>query len=197
MGTLHIASSMIVMSLTKLHPNHSLILAAANNVVFIANNIVSKFLSTITQLQIQRLSPLLLEGSTIVKIFQYLQNLATSKNMELLISQSSDLFQIDVTYYFNPSSNELNIFIHAPMVKPSKLLQLYKFIKFPLTQTTGHNITMMPSMDQDLLAVGEEMLKRRGRRSRWRGRWSSADKSNGKWIETNKKSKMITFLRDL
>ena len=134
----------------------SLILAAANNVVFIANNIVSKFLSTITQLQIQRLSPLLLEGSTIVKIFQYLQNLAKSKNMDLLISQSSDLFQIDVTYYFNPSSNELNIFIHAPMVKPSKLLQLYKFIKFPLTQTTGHNITMMPSMDQDLLAVGEE-----------------------------------------
>ena len=76
--------------------------------------------------------------------------------MELLITQASDLFQIDVTYYFNPSSSELNILIHAPMVKPSKLLQLYKFIKFPLTQTVGHNITMMPSMNQDMLAVWEE-----------------------------------------
>ena len=134
----------------------SLILAAARNVVFIANHIISKFTSAITQLQIQRLSPQLLEGSTIVKIFQYLQTLANSKNMELLIAQPSDLFQIDVTYYFSQSSNELNIFIHAPMVKPAKLLQLYRFIKFPLTQTTGHNITMMPSMDQDLLAVGED-----------------------------------------
>ena len=71
----------------------SLILAASTNAVFIANNIVSKFTSTITQLQNQRLSPLHLEGSTIVKIFQYLQNLAASKNMELLITQASDLYQ--------------------------------------------------------------------------------------------------------
>ena len=77
-------------------------------------------------------------------------------NMELLITHASDLYQIDVTYYFNPSDNELNIFIHAPMVKPSKLLQLYRFIKFPLAQTISHNITMMPAMDQDLLAVGKE-----------------------------------------
>ena len=44
----------------------SLILASSRNVVFIVNNIVS---NTITQFRIQRLSPLLLEGSTIVKLF--------------------------------------------------------------------------------------------------------------------------------
>ena len=42
------------------------------------------------------------------------------------------------------------------MVNLSKLLQLYQFIKFPLTQTVSHNITLMTAMDQYLLAAGDE-----------------------------------------
>ena len=42
------------------------------------------------------------------------------------------------------------------LLKPAKLLQLYRFIKFPLTQTIGQNITMMQAMTQDLLAVSED-----------------------------------------
>ena len=42
------------------------------------------------------------------------------------------------------------------MVKPFKIFQLYRFIKFPQTKIIGHNITMMPGMGQDLLVVGED-----------------------------------------
>ena len=42
------------------------------------------------------------------------------------------------------------------MVKPNKLLKFFQFIKFPLSQSMGQNLTMMPNVEQDLLAIGQE-----------------------------------------
>jgi hypothetical protein len=75
--------------------------------------------------------------------------------VDLLISAPSDLFQIDVSYFYKSHTNELNIFLHIPMVNPSKLLKFFQFIKFPLAQNLGSNLMMMPNIDQDLLAIGQ------------------------------------------
>ena len=85
-----------------------------------------------------------------------LQLTAQRRNMDLQISAPSDLFQIDVSYFHKSSSQELNIFLHAPMVKPNKLLKFFQFIKFPLSQSMGQNLTMMPNVEQDLLAIGQD-----------------------------------------
>ena len=50
---------------------------------------------------------------------------------------------------------EINMFLHVPMVKPEKLLKFFKFIRFPLTQSHTTNFSMVPHMDSELLAVGQ------------------------------------------
>ena len=50
----------------------------------------------------------------------------------------------------------MNIFLHAPIVKPIKLLKFFQLIKFPLSQSLGQNSTMMPDVKEDLLAIGQE-----------------------------------------
>jgi hypothetical protein len=76
--------------------------------------------------------------------------------MDLLITAPADLFQIDVSYFYKSRTNKLNIFLHVPMVNPNKLLKFFQFIKFPLAQNLGSNLTMMPNIEQDLLAIGQE-----------------------------------------
>ena len=76
--------------------------------------------------------------------------------MDLLISAPSDLFQIDVSYFYKSHTNKLNIFLHIPMVNLNKLLKFFQFIKFSLAQNLGSNLTMMPNIDQDVLAIGQE-----------------------------------------
>ena len=70
--------------------------------------------------------------------------------MKFLITQPWIYFKYMSLTISTHLPTNFNIFIHAPMEKPSKLLQLYRFIKFPLTQTIGCN------MDQDLLAVSKD-----------------------------------------
>jgi hypothetical protein len=37
-----------------------------------------------------------------------------------------------------------------------KLLKFFQFIKFPLSQSTGQKFSMMPNIDQDLLAIEQD-----------------------------------------
>ena len=142
--------------LQNLKFNPALLVSAAQDVTMQTNSISNKFLNTIQQLQLKRLSPDFLQGTTIKQLFTHLQNIAHQGNMDLLISAPSDLFQIDVSYFFKSHLNELNIFLHVPMVNPSKLLKFFQFIKFPLAQNLGSNLTMMPNINRDLLAIGQD-----------------------------------------
>jgi hypothetical protein len=69
------------------------------------NAISNKFINTIQQLQLKRLSPDFLQGSTINKLFAHLQNIAHHGNMDFLILAPSDLFQIDVSYFYKSHQN--------------------------------------------------------------------------------------------
>ncbi len=48
----------------------------------------------------------------------------------------------------------MNISLHVPMVTPMKLL--FQFIKVLLSQTSGQNYSIMPNIDLDLLAIGQD-----------------------------------------
>jgi hypothetical protein len=58
--------------------------------------------------------------------------------MELLINAPSDLFQVDVLYFFKAASKE------------------FQFIKFTLSHSIEQNLTIMSCVEKDLLAVGQE-----------------------------------------
>jgi hypothetical protein len=127
--------------------------SAFQDITFQTNIITNKFLTTIEQIQVKRLSQNFLQGKTMVKLYKHLQLKAQNGNMELLVSAPSNLLQIDVSYFYKSSATELNIFLHVPMVKPMKLLIFFQFIKFPLYQTSGQNYSMMPNIEKDLLAI--------------------------------------------
>jgi hypothetical protein len=113
----------------------------------------TNFMATIEQLQFKRISPNFLEGSTNNKQFKDLQQLAHQGKMDLLMHKHSDVYQIDVSNFYKSHSQELNIFLRAPIVKRNKLLKLLQIINFHnFTQNLGLNLTMRPFIDQDLLA---------------------------------------------
>ena len=112
--------------------NPAILVSACQDITFQTNVISDKFLSTIQQLQVKRLSRNFMSGSTIVKLFKHLQITAQKGNTDLLITGPSDLFQIDVLYFYKSSTQELNIFLHVPV----KLLKFFQFIKFPLSQSS-------------------------------------------------------------
>jgi hypothetical protein len=115
--------------LQNLKFNPALLVSATQDITMQTSTISNKFLTTIQQLQIKRLSPDFLHGTTIKRLFIHLQNIACQGNMDLLNSAPSDLFQIYVSYLYKSHTNELNIFLHVPMVNPSKLLKFFQFIK--------------------------------------------------------------------
>jgi hypothetical protein len=132
------------------------LVSACQDIAFQTSVISDKFLTTIQQLQVKLLASNFIQGSTMVKLFEHLQLKAQSGNMNVLISASSDLFQIDVSYFYKSSTMELNIFLHVPVVKLVKLLKFFQLIKFSLSKSTGQNFWMMPNIDQDLLAIGRD-----------------------------------------
>jgi hypothetical protein len=69
--------------------------SACQDIMLQTNGIVCTFLSTIQQLQVKRLSPNFLQGSTIV-LFNHIQKKAQFNDMELQVLAPSDLFQIDI-----------------------------------------------------------------------------------------------------
>ena len=86
--------------LQNLKFNPALLLSATQDITMQTNAVSNKFTNTIQQLQVKRLSPDFLQGETIIKLFTHLQNIAHNGNMALLISAPSDLFQIDVSYFY-------------------------------------------------------------------------------------------------
>jgi hypothetical protein len=43
-----------------------------------------------------------------------------------------------------------------PVVKPKKFIKFFQFIKFPFSQLSVQNFTMMPNIDKDLLTIGQD-----------------------------------------
>jgi hypothetical protein len=72
--------------LQNLKFNPALLVSATQDITMQTSTISNKFLNTIQQLQLRRLSPDFLQGSTIIKLFTHLQNIAHQGNMDLLIT---------------------------------------------------------------------------------------------------------------
>ena len=143
------------LAMQQLQFNPVLLESSAQNIVFRTLRIADKVMGAVQQLQIHRLSTNLLRGSTVTAIFKEMQHKADFNKMELLLNSPADLFKIEVSYFYKPETQEINMFLHVPMVKPEKLLKFFKFIKFPLTQADSTNFSMIPHMDSELLAVGQ------------------------------------------
>ena len=118
-----------------------------------ANNAVNRITNMVQQAQNKRLSVDLLTPDTLKQVFNHLQDQADKQGLELLITQPSDLFQIDTSYLHG--NKTVTLILHVPMVAEDNKLNLLQFIPFPLSQSLGANTTVTPKVDKDLIAVGK------------------------------------------
>ena len=118
-----------------------------------ANNAVNRITNMVQQAQNKRLSVDLLTPDTLKQVFKHLQDQADKQGLELLITQPSDLFQIDTSYLHG--NKTVTLILHVPMVAEDNKLNLLQFIPFPLSQSLGANTTVTPKVDKDLIAVGK------------------------------------------
>ena len=118
-----------------------------------ANNAVTQITNMVQQAQNKRLSVDLLTPDMLKQVFQHLEDQAEKQGLELLITQPSDLFQIDTS---NMHSNKtIKLILHFPMVAEDNKLNLLQFIPFPLSQSLGANTIVTPKVDKNLIAMGK------------------------------------------
>ena len=118
------------------------------------NSIFNRITDTVTAAQYQRLSPSLLSGNELKKLFDMLQGHARKHECNLYVYQPSDLYQVEVSHLYNTDSETFNIFLHVPMVKQKSLLVLKEYIPFPLLQSFETNSTILPDVgDTKYLAI--------------------------------------------
>ena len=117
---------------------------------------ISRATSAIQEAQHRRLSITILSGSKLLAAFERIKNRAQELRLELLIERPSDLFQIEVSYFFD--GHDVSLLLHVPMAAPNSLLRLHRFLPFPLSFTESH--FLLPRPDKNLFAIssGEPRL---------------------------------------
>jgi hypothetical protein len=68
----------------------------------------------IQQAQNKRLTTEFLRGDSVSKIFDFKKESASARVVDPLIKNPSGLFRVELSYFYKPADNILNIFIHVP-----------------------------------------------------------------------------------
>ena len=72
------------------------------------------------------------------------------------ISKKTNLFQIPLSYVYQPGNKTIALLLHIPLVKAEYLLDLNQFLPFPLSHNFSPNHSLTPSVGQnDILAYSE------------------------------------------
>jgi hypothetical protein len=107
--------------------------------------------------QLRRLSIDFLSQNQLQQLFTHLHNVAAKHGCQLLLEHHSDLFQVELSYFFD--GKDVHLLLHVPMVAPDSMLRLLKLHPFPLPLTSDSHY-LLPSSENDILAItaGSERL---------------------------------------
>ena len=110
---------------------------------------IRKVSAAVQQAQLRRLSIFVLNGTRLNDAFTSIKRRADELKLELLIERPSDLFQIEVSYFFD--GTDVSLLLHVPMAAPKSMMRLQRFLPFPLSFTDQH--FLLPSPDKNLFAI--------------------------------------------
>ena len=113
------------------------------------------------QAQLQRLSHSLFHNDVLEKVKAKIDQTARDNGYISFVSKTTDLFQIPLSYVYQPGNRTLALLLHVPLVKPEYLLNLNQYLPFPLSHDLSPNHSLTPSVGQnDILAYsGFETFK--------------------------------------
>jgi hypothetical protein len=82
-------------------------------------------------------------------------SIARKKNMASFINYASDLFQVEVSHFYDPKMLQFTLIVHIPLVSNANLLEIYEFLPLPIHFNFSANVLIPPDVGQyNLLAIG-------------------------------------------
>ena len=134
---------------TVYHHNSGNIAAKLNRITTQMNQRLDVATHVIQLAQHRRLAIDLLPPDQLISLYNKLVKQAAEDKCTLLTSQPSDLFQIELSYFFD--GNDVHLLLHVPMVPEDSLLHLFRLHPFPLPLSKTHSL--MPTTDNNILAI--------------------------------------------
>ena len=127
--------------------------AYLDNMIESMHYTVSTIASALEQAQNQKLSHLLFPNDILKRIKNKIDATALANGYISYVNKVTDLFQIPLSYVWQPNNKTLALLLHVPLVKEEYLLNMNQYLPFPLTQTLSNNHSLTPSVGQnDILA---------------------------------------------
>ena len=127
----------------------SVFLAKLSKTTAEIRHFIHKATHAIQQAQHRRLAIDYLNAPELSKLFFDLRDKADKYDCELVVNSPSDLFQLEVTYFFDGAV--LTLLLHTPMTPKNAILRLFRLHPFPLP-FFGETF-IIPNVKNDLLAI--------------------------------------------
>ena len=110
---------------------------------------VSQVFRVLQTAQWRRLSMDFLSEEQSNELYDTLEATALESGSTLLIQKPSDIFQLELSYFYN--GDIITLLLHVPMVPKGSLLRLVKLHPFPLP--VAGNYSIVPDVDSEILAL--------------------------------------------
>ena len=132
-----------------IHQNPSFIATQLGRFINQLNRHLDIATHVIQQAQHRRLAVDLLPPIQLRALYNKLIDQAKENGCTLLTSQPSDLFQIEMSYFYD--GQDVHLLLHVPMVPEDSLLRLFRLHPFPLPLSKTHSL--FPITDNNILAI--------------------------------------------
>ena len=110
--------------------------------------------SAISHAQRHRLAPGVFSSESLEAVVDHAEQVAKENNYLNYVHHTSDLYQLETSFLYNPVEHVFIIILHIPMVKKEHLLTMYKYEPQPLATHLTENSSLVPDVGhQDIIAV--------------------------------------------
>ena len=124
-------------------------------------NVQTRIEDGLDQAQLHRLSHKLFPNDVLETIKANIDEVATRNGYLSFVEHVTDLFQIPLSYVYQPGNETVSLILHVPLVKHENLLTMHQYLPFPLSHDLSPNHSVTPAVGQnDILAYsGYETYK--------------------------------------
>lgn len=110
--------------------------------------------SAISHAQRHRLAPGVFPSQSLKAAVGHAKQVAEDNDYINYVHQTSDLFQLEASFLYNPINKTLFIILHIPMVKREHLLTMHKYVPLPLASHISENTSLVAQVGhQDIIAA--------------------------------------------
>jgi hypothetical protein len=120
------------------------------------------FTDTLTMAMRGQVNPQQLDTTTLQSMMAFTQQAAKDKGFLSPISSIADFFAMPMSYVFNREGNAdstpstFYLILHVPLVHPDNVLDMYRYVPYPLTTTVSdEHVMMVNTGPKDIFAQGK------------------------------------------